>query len=328
VSGGRGLPQPGPLAAWALPLGVYVLLRGLDATALKALQLQGERHLVNGENPISFCNVFFFAQLAIGLVALGTGRRNLGPALRNLRGSDRLLLAGDAFLGMFLGPVAYYLALQSLSVISQTLLFALVLPVSALLARWLLREPLPRAFVPSLVLIAAGLLLPQLSRMALEGRMDEAAGLLWALVGVLSFSGAALTGRAMAGRSWPQALTVGVGATVTALVFALLALLLFGPHHFLLLRLWWVVGVILLYALTLSLGSELALRRAYRDAGVVTVSLWGSLTIVVAIAGAALLLGEPIRPATLGGAALLLTGVWLGRRPAPSPAQSVPPPQR
>jgi hypothetical protein len=145
VSGARGLHPPGPLAPWAGLLGVYVLLRGLDATVLKALHLQGERQLVNGENPISFCNVFCFAQLAIGLLALGAGRRSLGP-------------------------IAYPRALQVLSVISQILPFALVLAVSALL-----------------------------SRMALEGRMDDPAGLLWALVGVLSFSGAALTSRA-----WPR----------------------------------------------------------------------------------------------------------------------------
>ena len=35
-------------------------------------------------------------------------------------------------MGLFLGPVATFLALDALSVISQTLLFALVLPLSAL----------------------------------------------------------------------------------------------------------------------------------------------------------------------------------------------------
>jgi hypothetical protein len=46
-----------------LPLSLYVLLKGLDATVLKALQTYGTTHPVHGENPISFCNVFFVAQL-------------------------------------------------------------------------------------------------------------------------------------------------------------------------------------------------------------------------------------------------------------------------
>jgi hypothetical protein len=42
----------------------------------------------------------------------------------------------------------------------------------------------------------------------------------------------------------------------------LFALVLFGPQHFLLLRLWWVVGVIVVCGLVLSLGRELALVLA------------------------------------------------------------------
>lgn len=318
MSAAIGLPPHRLLPGFALPLALYVVLRGLDATVLKALQLHGASHPVNGENPISFCNVFFFVQLATGLTALLAGRRGLPAALAALSRRDRVLLAGDALLGRFLGPVAYYLALQSLTVISQTLLFALVLPVSALLARWLLREPLPRAFTPSLLLISSGLLLPQLTQAAMGGRMDDLVGVVWALLGVLAFSGAALTGRSIAGRHWPAALSVGLGSSVTALVFAVLALLLYGPGHFLLLQLWWVAGVLLLYALTLSLGSELALRRAYRQASVATVSLWGSLTIAVAVVSAALLLAEPIRPVTVAGVILLLAGVLLARRPVQS----------
>ncbi|MCT0210351.1 MAG: hypothetical protein DCF18_06945 [Cyanobium sp.] len=46
-----------------LSLSLYVLLEGRDATVLKALQTYGTTHPVHGENPISFCNAFFVAQL-------------------------------------------------------------------------------------------------------------------------------------------------------------------------------------------------------------------------------------------------------------------------
>ncbi|MCP9886463.1 EamA family transporter [Cyanobium sp. ATX 6A2] len=316
----RGLADGLRLPAVALPLGLYVLLRGLDAPVLKRLQELGLQHQVNGENPISFCNVFFFAQLVVGVAALLGGRRQVGPALAALTTPQRWLLATDTLLGRFLAPVAYFTALQSLSVISQTLLFALVLPLSALLARALLAEPLPRAFLPSLVLISAGLLLPQLAATTSPGPMDDPSGLVWALLAVLAFSAAALTGRRIAAAGIPPVLSVGVGSLVSALVFAVLAVILYGPGHFLLLRLWWVVGVILIYALSLSLGSELALRHAYRHAGVATVSLWGSLTIAVAVLAAALLLGEPLDAATVAGVLLLLAGVGLARRrPLPFP---------
>jgi drug/metabolite transporter (DMT)-like permease len=51
---------------------------------------------------------------------------------------------------------------------------------------------------------------------------------------------------------------------------------------------------------------------------VATVSLWGSLTIAVAVLAAALLLGEPLDAATVAGVLLLLAGVALVRwRPLP-----------
>ncbi len=314
-------PRPIP---GLLPLLLYVLLRGLDATVLKGLQDHGMAHPVDGENPISFCNVFFLAQLTVGLAALIPGRRTLGNDLARLGPADRSLLALHGGLGLFLGPVAYYLALESLSVISQTLLFALVLPVSALLARWLLGEALPTGFWLSLVLIGAGLLLPQAATAMGSGRMDDAAGIAWALVGVLAFAGSAISGRTMASRRWPAAVGVGVPTLLSALVFGILALVLFGPHHFVLLRLWWLVGVIGVYALTLSLGRELALRQAYRSCSVAVVSLWGSLALVVAVLSAALLLGEPLSGPVLLGAALVLGGVFISRRSAPIQSQPSP----
>ncbi|MDM7951843.1 MAG: DMT family transporter [Cyanobium sp. CZS 25K] len=316
-----------PIGLPPLPLALYVLLRGLDATVLKGLQDYGLANLVRGENPISFCNVFFLAQLTVGLAALLPGRRTLVADLALLGPADRRLLALNAALGLFLGPVAYYFALESLSVISQTLLFALVLPVSALLARWRLGEALPPGFWLSLALIGAGLTLPQAAMAMAAGRMDEAAGIAWALVGVLAFAGSAVSGRSMAARGWPAAVGIGVPTLLSALVFGVIALVLFGPHHFFLLRLWWVVGVIGVYALTLSLGRELALRRAYRSCSVAVVSLWGSLALVVAVFSAAVLLGEPLSGPVLAGSALVLAGVFASRWRGPIRSEPSPVPE-
>lgn len=288
-----------------------MLLKGLDATALKALQTYGAAHPVNGENPISFCNVFFVAQLVIGLASLIPGRASIQPGIALLNRADRKLLFIDAGLGLFIGPIAYYFALESLSVISQTLLFALVLPISALLARQFLAETLPRGFWLSLSLIAVGLLVPGGAMAAVGGHGDQLSGYAWALTGVLAFGSTAVTGRTIATRHWPTVVTVGIPSTISALLFGIIALVLFGPGHFHLLNLRWVVGVILIYGLTLSLGSTVALGLAYRQNNVATVSIWGSLTIVVAIASASLILEEPLGMATVAGVAFLLAGIMV-----------------
>ncbi len=315
--------QHRPANPWvaAVPLLLYVVLKGLNGTVLKGLQGYGAAHPINGENPISFCNVFFVAQLMVGMAALLPGRQRLRDAIGQLSRSDRRLLLIDGSLGLLIGPIAFYFALESLSVISQTLLFSLVLPLSALLARQLLGEPLPQGFWISLTLIALGLLLPQLVMGPAGDRagMDDPRGVAWALLAVAAFAGAGVSGKAIAGKGWPPSLTVGVSTTISSLIFGVLALILFGPDHFHLLSLWWVVGVILIYGLTLSLGSELALRWSYRHWSVADVSLWGALTILVAVLSAALLLGEPIGWATAAGLALLLLGTSWSRWPRRQP---------
>ena len=52
---------------------------------------------------------------------------------------------------------------------------------------------------------------------------------------MLAFSAAALTGRRIATAGVPPVLSVGLGSLASALVFAVLAVLLYGPGHLLLL---------------------------------------------------------------------------------------------
>jgi drug/metabolite transporter (DMT)-like permease len=70
----------------------------------------------------------------------------------------------DAFFGCFLGPMSFFLALDKLSVVTQTLLFSLSLPFTAVIATLWLREKLPDRFWGSLLLITAGLIVGKLLR--------------------------------------------------------------------------------------------------------------------------------------------------------------------
>ena len=301
-----------------LALGAYVLIKGCDPSLLKWLQERGQLSMARfgiAEDPISFCNVFFFASLASGLVLLLIDLPGVRRELPTLTGSDRWLLASRAALGFCIGPLAYFLALRQLPVVSLTLLLTLILPVTALLARSLLGEPLPRRFGLTLVLLPAGLWLSS----AMAGSIDSAAdrgrilsGVGWALVSVLAFACAGILNRLSASRHWGIGLTLGLTSLGAAVVFGLIALLMYGPDHFFFPRLWWVVGVLLGYAGVIRVGSELCLLASYRHLGALAVALWGNGVVVVAILSAHLLLGEPLGPRTLAGSALILSALALG----------------
>ncbi|MEB3334641.1 MAG: EamA family transporter [Cyanobacteriota bacterium] len=306
-----------------LALLAYVLIRGCDASVLKWLQERGAATLLRtggAEDPISFGNVFFFASLAIGVTMLALDREKVRGQWPLLTAADRWLLMGRAGLGLLLGPIGYFMALERLSVTSQTLLFTLTLPLTAILARLWLQEPLPPRFGLTLVLLPAGLLLSRSMEMngsLLSGGLSlDPLGLFWALLSVSAFGMAGVLNRMVAAKGWSTGLTVGLSSLVAALVFGVVTLALFGPAQFLHLRWWWLMGVLLVYSGGISVGGELMLLASYRGLGAITVALWGNAVVLVALASAHLLLGESLGPHTLMGAALILAGLLLaGRTP-------------
>ncbi len=299
-------------------LALFILLRGSDSTLLKLLQRAGEAtHAAGGPEAISFCNVFFFSSLITGLVLLLSERQTVRRQLPRLRPEDRWLLVLQSFSGFFLGPMCFYLALDRLSVVEQTLIFSLTIPVTALLARGLLKEALPRTFALSCALISCGLLLANHSMLSLQtGTPVDPRGVLWALLGVAAFGFSAVINRASGRRGLGVGFTVGINSLAAAAAFAVIALVLFGPNHFLYLKSWWVLGVIGGYALLITLGSQWSLMQSYVRLPVAKVTVWASLTIVVSLVQAHLLLAEELSWMALLGTALILVAVALNQLPA------------
>ncbi|MCP9933773.1 hypothetical protein KBZ08_07560 [Cyanobium sp. Candia 9D4] len=292
----------------ALVLIGYSVVSGLRSTVLKGLQLQGAAHAIAGENPISFCNVFFLSQLMIGLALLVAEPVDVGREIDGLRPRVRLAIAADAFLGCFLAPLAFYIALT--------------LPASALLALWWLKERLPERFALSLALILMGLVVGRVFGSGLGMGMDQLPGLLWALLAVIATATRNCLRRQLVAQHLSRGLTGGVTNLVGALVFGLFALLIYGPQHFFLLQLWWVVGVIVIYGLTLSLGTEILRQLSNARFSVTQVAFAGSASVMVTVLTAAAVLHEPLTPGVLASLGLILLGVLQRHLSGPSPSPS------
>ncbi len=304
-----------------LSLALFVLLRGSDSTLLKWLQLRGASIAMDeGIEVISFCNVFFFSTLVSGVGLVLLDRRTSCERLKVLTVQEKQLLAWQTVLGFFLAPVAYYLALESLSVVQQTLVFSLTVPASALLASWSLGERLPRTFPLSVGLIMVGLLVAAAAggSAMFEGGGLSLSGVVWALVGVVAFAFSGLSARRIQQHGLPPGLSVGLCSLVASIAFAVIALALYGPSHFMDLSRWWVLGVIGGYACLITLGSQWTLARAYGSLGVVTVTFWATLTLVVSLIAAHWVLAEPLGWPQGLAAALIMIAVLIqqvsGRR--------------
>ena len=292
----------------------YLLVSGLRTTVLKGLQLRGQMFPIGGENPISFCNVFLISQTMIGLSLVLADGGQTRKDLHLLDRQGRWLISSDAFFGCFLAPMSFFLALDKLSVVNQTLLFSLTLPATAAVAVLWLKEQLPDHFWWSLALIIAGLLIGKLlAPMALgSGPMnDQTVGILWALVSVCATALRNSIRRKLTRYPIGKGLSSGVPNLAGALVFAIIALQQYGPHHFFYLSFWWVLGVIVIYGLTLCLGTEVLRQYVTRHFAVAQVGMVSSATLVVTVLSAAAFLGEPLNPATIASMLLVLAGVSL-----------------
>jgi drug/metabolite transporter (DMT)-like permease len=292
----------------------YILVSGLRTTMLKALQLQGEMFPIDGENPISFCNVFLISQSMVGLSLIASDGSRTWSDIKLLDRRGGWLLAGDAFLGCFLAPMSFFLALDKLSVVNQTLLFSLTLPATAAVALFWLKEKLPDRFWWSLGLIVAGLLVGKLfgpMTLGSAAMSDQTKGILWALVSIAATALRNSMRRLMTAYPIGKGLSLGLPNLAGALVFAIIALQQYGPQHFFHLSFWWVLGVIIIYGLTLCLGTEILRQFSQRHFAVTQVGLAGSTTLIVTVISAALFLGEPVKPATVLSMLLILAGVSL-----------------
>jgi drug/metabolite transporter (DMT)-like permease len=106
-----------------------------------------------------------------------------------------------------------------------------------------------------------------------------------------------------------RGLSSGVTNLVGALVFGLIALVVYGPQHFIYLHLWWVFWVILIYGLTLSLGTEVLRQLSTKHFTVSEVAFGGTASLAVTVVTASLFLHEPITLPVLGSLLLILLGV-------------------
>lgn len=297
-------------SAGPILLAGYVLVSGLRSTVLKGLQLYGAANSIGGENPISFCNVFFLSQSLVGIALVRAEPRVVWNEIRTLPPAAARAIAADSFLGCFLAPVAFYLSLDRLSVITQTLLFSLTLPASALLALFWLKEKLPHRFWLSLTLILGGLLVGKILGAPGGGmEMTDWRGVSWALVSVLATALRNCIRRKTASYGLSRGLTVGVTNLAGAIVFLFIALRLYGPQHFMFLDAWWVFWVIVVYGITLSLGTEVLRQICGRLFAVTPLALAGSASIIVSVVSAAAFLGEPFNAITALSLGLIMAGI-------------------
>ncbi|NER87952.1 DMT family transporter [Moorena sp. SIO3A2] len=139
---------------------IAILIFAAANSVIRKLTDLGADNLIDGRNPISFCNVLFVGNLCalLALIAI-YGRQWNFRALRQLSGTDWLGLLGVAVLSGALAPSLIFIALERTAVNNVVLIGRIEPPLALALSVLLLKERVNRWVIAGAIISFIGVIL-------------------------------------------------------------------------------------------------------------------------------------------------------------------------
>ncbi len=122
-------------------LWVSILIFSAGSSIVAKLGLLGAHHLVEGRNPVSFCNVLFAANIIAGVTLLIIHRKSwTASELRKIKGSEWVHMVIIAILSGVISPSLFFIGLMLTEVINVVLISTLDIPLALFFAWLILKE--------------------------------------------------------------------------------------------------------------------------------------------------------------------------------------------
>jgi len=240
------MTQNSPLRGWQrwsdrLPsstlLWLAVAIFGASGAVTRRLSQLGAQQAMDGRNPISLCNVLFVGNVcALAVLLLLYGRECRWRNLRQLTGRDWAQVLAIAVLAGAIAPGLIFDALARTQLNNIILIGRLEPPLVLALSVWLLGERVNAWLVSGAIVSLVGVAATVLLQAFWEGMNPQVLGSLgWgelfvALAAIATASATILT------KIQSPRITLGISSIIrTALgtvVFAILAVVFYGAHHF------------------------------------------------------------------------------------------------
>jgi drug/metabolite transporter (DMT)-like permease len=288
-------------------------------SVIKKLMELGDENLIDGRNPISFCNVLFVGNLVAGVAFILAFPNDCKPRkFSSVTAEQWVLILIIAFLEGALAPMLIFLALMDLSVASVFLVQSIQIPLVLLLGWIIHREVAPRLSVGGAILAFAGIALMVL----LKTLTDVKAGDLEYRIGwnegkvalaALSYVFATQLRRKV---SWdiPMGAYSVVRIFVGIIFFLTIVMVMFGPSHFMDLFSPFLWKWMLFYGAAVVMVGQAAWHLGLRASTSTDISIAEAATPVLGIVFAFLILGQVPSLAEWMGGAVILLGILFALR--------------
>ena len=297
---------PGPIFLW-----YSVIVFGLASAVVRLLADIGAENLIDGRNPISFCNILFAGNAcAVVLLFAIHAKKWTRSNLAQITKTEWLALLAVALLANCLAPALFFTALGSTYVTSVVLISQLEPPLLLFLAWLFLKDNIsPLSFIGSLICligIAYIVFLQQPNSDLMIGKGELYAALAAAMYALST----------IIGRRWLSGIPLGIfsvfRSAVGTVVFFIIANFLFGPEHFMDLTSPFLWKWMLVYGAIIILSGQIAWDLGIRGSSSTDISVSTSFSPIAGVLGAFLILGEFPEIAHYIGGGILFVGIVIG----------------
>lgn len=299
---------PGQTYLW-----LAVLIFAAANAIVRKLTVLGSQNLIDGRNPISFCNVLFVGNLCALLVLILLNRRQLNFSyFRQLSRRDWLSILVVAILSVAIAPAATFAALEKTTVTNVVLIGRIEPPLFLALSVWLLRERINAWKIAGAIVSLSGVFVIVLLQTIWENIMSPnifatiGVGGIYAAIGAIALAFSSIISKTRLAR-----VTLGVfmvfRTMLGAVFFFFTALILYGSEHFMDVLSPFLWQWMLIYGAVIIACGQFFWFKGLKSSNSSTISIASAFNPVAAVLAAYLILGEvPTLSQYIGGVVILL----------------------
>ncbi len=293
-----------------------VVIFGSSAAVTRQLVELGENHLIDGRNPISFCNVLFVGNLCALIVFVFLYFRQWNREnLSQLSAKDWLSMSGIALLGAALAPALTFLALSLTTVSSVILIGRIGPPLTLALSVIFLNARVNSWVVFGAIVSSIGVALTVILPSGSGGEFMFALGKgeIVAAAGAIAGAIASVLSKATLDKKVALGIFSIYRTAIGTVIFFTIVNILFTPEHFMDVFSPFLWQWMFVYSGIIVVGGQLLSAVGLRRSTAAEVTLASAFGPIVGILAAYLILGEVPNQAQWIGGSVVVVGIVLNQ---------------
>ncbi|MEA5532912.1 DMT family transporter [Crocosphaera sp. XPORK-15E] len=304
-----------------IPGQVYLLLSIIIFASASPVTRQlinlGEQHLIDGKNPVAFCNILFVGNICALLLLVSIYHHQFSwQTLKQFTFKVWLGLIGIGIFSGALAPALVFLALDLTSVNNVILIGRIEPPLTLVLSVLLLKARvnywvgLGSVFSFLGVLIIVWLQSPEQTFNMMGGKLEIGRGELCAVLGAISVAIANILSKVSL-KKVPLGIFSIIRNILGTVIFFVIAMKLYGLIHFAHIFTPFLWQWMFIYSAIIVVGGQLCWLMGLKYTSASDVSLASSFSPILGITFTYLILGEMPNKAQYIGGSVIMMGIML-----------------